>query len=49
MKLKYKQQDFQTDAVNAVCALFDGQQRQASTFTMESSGGQVELENLGFI
>ena len=47
MKLKYKQQDFQTDAVNAVCALFDGQKRQASTFAMESSGGQTELENLG--
>ena len=47
MKLKYKQQDFQTDAVNAVCALFDGQQRQTSAFTMERSGGQVELENLG--
>ena len=43
MKLKYKQQDFQTDAVNAVCALFDGQQRQASTFSMERSGGQMAL------
>lgn len=43
MKLKFKQQDFQTDAVNAVCALFDGQQRQTSTFSMERSGGQTEL------
>ncbi len=43
MKLKFKQQDFQTDAVNAVCALFDGQQRQASTFSMERSGGQMAL------
>ena len=43
MKLKFKQQDFQTDAVNAVCALFDGQQRQTSTFSMEQSGGQMEL------
>lgn len=43
MKLKFKQQDFQTDAVNAVCALFDGQQRQTSTFSMERSGGQMEL------
>lgn len=43
MKLKFKQQDFQTNAVNAVCALFDGQQRQTSTFSMEKSGGQMEL------
>ncbi len=42
MKLKFKQQDFQTDAVNAVCALFDGQQRQTTTFSMEQ-GGQIEL------
>ena len=43
MKLKFKQQEFQTDAVNAVCALFDGQQQQTSTFSMEQSGGQMEL------
>ncbi len=43
MKLKFKQQKFQTDAVNAVCALFDGQQRQTTTFSMEQSGGQVEM------
>lgn len=43
MKLKFKQQEFQTEAVNAVCALFDGQQRQTSTFSMEQSGGQMEL------
>lgn len=43
MKLKFKQQDFQTDAVNAVCALFDGQQRQTATFSIEQSGGQMEL------
>lgn len=43
MKLKFKQQDFQTDAVNAVCTLFDGQQREMSTFSMEKSGGQMEL------
>lgn len=42
MRLKFKQQDFQTDAVNSVCALFDGQQ-QTSTFSMEQSGGQIEL------
>ncbi len=38
MKLKFKLQGFQTDAVNAVCALFDGQQRETSTFSMEQSG-----------
>lgn len=43
MKLKFKQQKFQTDAVNAVCALFDGQQRQTATFSMEQSGGQQEM------
>lgn len=43
MKLKFKQQDFQTDAVSAVCALFDGQQRRTSTFSMEQSGGQTKL------
>lgn len=43
MKLKFKQQKYQTDAVNAVCALFDGQQRQATTFSMEQSGGQMEM------
>ena len=43
MKLKFKQQGLQTDAVNAVCTLFDGQQRQTSTFSMEQSGGQMEL------
>ncbi len=43
MKLKFKQQDFQTDAVNAVCSLFDGQKRQTSAFSMEQSGGQIEL------
>ena len=48
MKLKFKLQGFQTDAVNAVCALFDGQQRETSTFSMEQSGGQMELfANLG--
>ena len=43
MKLKFKQQEFQTDAVNAVCSLFDGQKLQTSTFSMEQSGGQIEL------
>ena len=47
MKLKFKQQDFQTDAVNAVCALFDGQRRQTALFSIEQSYGQMELFNTG--
>ncbi|NBH82958.1 DEAD/DEAH box helicase [bacterium C-53] len=43
MKLKFKQQDFQTVAVNAVCALFDGQQRHTATFSMVQNSGQTEL------
>lgn len=43
MKLKFKQQDFQTAAVAAVCALFDGQQKETSTFSMEKSGSQMRL------
>ena len=44
MKLKFKQQDFQTDAVNAVCGLFEGQKRQSSTFSMELGSGQTSLD-----
>ena len=44
MKLKFKQQDFQSEAVNAVCSLFDGQRRQTSTFGMEQSGGQTSWD-----
>ena len=44
MKLKFKQQAFQTDAVNAVCGLFEGQKRQSSTFSMEFRNGQTSLE-----
>ena len=32
MKLKFKNQDFQTDAVNAVVDLFAGQEKTRSTF-----------------
>ena len=32
MKLKFKNQDFQTDAVNAVAGLFSGQEKLQSTF-----------------
>lgn len=32
MKLKFKNQDFQTDAVNAACDLFAGQEKNRTTF-----------------
>ena len=44
MKLKFKQQDFQTAAVNAVCSLFEGQRRTAATFGMEQSGDQTVIQ-----
>ncbi len=34
MKLKFKNQSFQTDAVNAVCDLFLGQEKKQSTFSV---------------
>ena len=34
MKLKFKNKDFQTDAVNAVCDLFAGQERNKTTFSI---------------
>lgn len=48
MKLKFKNQDFQTDAVNAVADLFAGQEHTHSTFSVEV-GGQGDLfGDLGF-
>ena len=46
MKLKFKTQDFQTDAVNAVADLFAGQDKQTATFSIveENSGSQMRLE-----
>ena len=44
MKLKFKQQDFQTTAVNAVCSLFEVQRRTTATFGMEQSGSQTVLQ-----
>lgn len=44
MKLKFKQQDFQTAAVNAVCSLLEGQRRTTATFGMEQSGNQTVLQ-----
>ena len=34
MILKFKNQDFQTDAVNAVCDLFSGQEKSSATFSI---------------
>ncbi|NLA76754.1 MAG: DEAD/DEAH box helicase family protein, partial [Clostridiales bacterium] len=43
MKLKFKNQDFQTDAVNAVVDLFVGQEKTSSTFSVE--GYQLNMLN----
>lgn len=44
MKLKFKNQDFQTDAVNAVVDLFLGQEKTHSTFSVVEEK-QLNLEN----
>ena len=45
MKLKFKNQKFQTDAVNAVVDLFRGQEEQNSTFSVikDSVGNQMQF------
>ena len=45
MKLKFKHQDFQTDAVNAVVDLFAGQESAHSTFSVET-GAQVYMSGM---
>ena len=48
MKLKFKTQDFQTDAVNAVADLFAGQDKQTTTFSIvdgEYDGQQMRVIN----
>lgn len=42
MKLKFKNQSFQTDAVNAVVDLFTGQDKRQSTFSVDQ-GPQISL------
>ena len=42
MKLKFKNQQFQTDAVNAVADLFSGQEKMQSTFEI-TQGPQLSL------
>jgi len=49
MKLKFKHQQFQSDAVSGVVDLFKGQPRRADTFTISNSQDQLQLEDgLGF-
>ena len=45
MKLKFKHQDFQTDAVNVVVDLFAGQESAHSTFSVET-GAQVQMSGM---
>jgi len=45
MKLKFKNQDFQSDAVNAVCDLFAGQEKMRSTFAIQGSDQLHLFEN----
>ena len=47
MKLKFKSQDFQTDAVNAVVDLFVGQEKTHSTFSVEDGASVSLLHDLG--
>lgn len=47
MKLKFKNQDFQTDAVNAVVDLFSGQEKSKGTFSVDNSDGENFLGDLG--
>ena len=45
MKLKFKNQPFQTDAVNAVVDLFKGQENSRATFSIEKYSKQLALES----
>jgi len=44
MKLKFKTQDFQTDAVNAVADLFAGQDKQTTTFSIVEEHRQTNIQ-----
>ncbi|MCL2083282.1 MAG: DEAD/DEAH box helicase family protein, partial [Oscillospiraceae bacterium] len=48
MKLKFKHQQFQTDAVHAVVDLFKGQPRRQDTFTITNESQLSFDEGLGF-
>lgn len=43
MKLKFKNQEFQTEAVNAVADLFAGQEKSSMTFSVDDNCGQIKL------
>lgn len=45
MKLKFKNQDFQTSAVNAVCDLFLGQEKKQATFSVVKDNQMTFLQN----
>ena len=47
MKLKFKNQDFQTDAVNAVVDLFIGQEKTSSTFSIDIKKQQSLMNDFG--
>lgn len=41
MKLKFKNQDFQTEAVNSVADLFKGQEKANTTFSVDENAQQI--------
>lgn len=43
MKLKFKNQEFQIEAVNSVADLFAGQEKSNMTFSIDDNGGQIKL------
>lgn len=43
MKLKFKNQDFQTEAVDSVADLFIGQEKSCTTFSIDDNAGQIRL------
>jgi len=45
MKLKFTHQQFQTDAVNAVCDLFTGGEKIRTTFSITEEHAQLALQN----
>ena len=47
MKLKFKSQDFQTQAVNAVVDLFTGQEKTKSTFSVVDERQTSLLPEMG--
>lgn len=47
MKLKFKNQDFQTDAVNAVVDLFMGQEKTHSTFSVVEENQMMLMNDFG--